>query len=271
MILSGLGGTGRGKAGAYVFSKGDNGLTVVKAYQPQVSNPKTNAQTLQRVKMVLCGKLSGLTPSGCLTGIGFSGSRMNRSVFLKTILNACRSMNVNGGQVALLYPEQIVFARGAQPLMGTVSAVTLSAGKVEITNTLAPGDLAGRYGERIIAVVLQKGAPIPGTDPTDNPISYDGVYYTDHIFSAPQQEGGTVSETIAVNFPQDLQEGQLVAVYRCPFILKPSTGSTTTGGFGANNLTTDAQVTAWIAVNSSSVKDWGASHMEGDVLPFVEG
>lgn len=56
MKLSGILGTGSGKLGSSVFSV-SGGQQVVRQYQPQVSNPSTDAQVQQRAKLKLLSQL----------------------------------------------------------------------------------------------------------------------------------------------------------------------------------------------------------------------
>lgn len=252
--MRGLVGSGSGKAGNFVFSKGMNGETIVRAYQPQVMNPKTNKQNLQRAKMVLAGGISSVTPAGALSALGYTGKLRNRSRYVQGILRASVAESAAGGKyVATVEPELLSFGRGMQPLLGSVGQVVVAATSVTVPVTVTPGDNAGKYGERIIVMVVDKNATP----------AYKAVSYIDHLFASPVNPATSVTESIVVVVPT-LEVGQAVAIYRVPFVLTDEARGVYGDGWGWD----DDQLTATLAVSNSAVSAWGNSVMEGQLRPF---
>lgn len=122
--IYGLNGFIQGKQGNNVFSV-SNGVQVVKAYQPQVSNPRTAGQREQRSKFALAGKMSGCTPSGALVGLVGANPRARRSRFVSLLVNAAAVAASGTDLVASVPFESIVFSEGSLPMFSlpiTVSA-----------------------------------------------------------------------------------------------------------------------------------------------------
>lgn len=65
----------KGRAGGQVYRVRE-GQQIVSAYQPNVTNPRSEAQLEQRAKFALMSRLSSLTPDAAI--IGFGGSKANR-------------------------------------------------------------------------------------------------------------------------------------------------------------------------------------------------
>lgn len=75
MKLTGLSGTGTGKLGTMVFSV-NSGEQIVRQYQPNVSNPNTEAQVDQRAKLKLMSQLAAsLAPVIVIPKDGLKSSR----------------------------------------------------------------------------------------------------------------------------------------------------------------------------------------------------
>lgn len=107
--LVGLIGTGRGRVGNVVLSKGLNGQTISRAYQPQVHNPNTTGQIQSRAKMIMAGKLSKITPSNLLEGMNGDNKVERRSRFVANII---RYATISGSNQALLAPNRLIFSEG---------------------------------------------------------------------------------------------------------------------------------------------------------------
>ena len=102
----------RGKVGAEVYSV-TGGIQVVKQYQPVVANPNTEGQQLQRLKMMVVGKISKAITPDMLVGLG---TRFNaRAEFNKTMLRAAvaRLSGAQGDWKAYVPPTALVFSNGA--------------------------------------------------------------------------------------------------------------------------------------------------------------
>lgn len=158
----GLVGTGRGKAGNYVFSKGQDGSTIVRVYQPQVSNPRTAQQVAQRAKVALAGRISAGVASLLLVGLGGSRSE-NRSTFMRELLR--EAFIGQDGVSALINYSRVMLSQG--DALPNVSVATPTITQVregaQVAMTLTPlsagGWRAGMMGRiAVIAVPTQGGA-----------------------------------------------------------------------------------------------------------------
>ena len=109
----GLVGTLSGKSGNFVFCKGVNGRTIVRPYQPQVYNPKTDAQSGQRSKMVLAGQLSSMASSALLVSMNMGRKVANRSAFVRNILRKADWDHESTNYVSSIFAEDIIFGRGS--------------------------------------------------------------------------------------------------------------------------------------------------------------
>lgn len=119
--IQGIIGTGSGRLGQAVLSKGDNGQTVARTYQDQVRNPRTVEQRKQRAKMNLAGQLSKLTPASALTGMYRGNGRGARAAFVHNVIDACTvSDNGAGESIATIIPAKLTFAQGNLSLMGGI-------------------------------------------------------------------------------------------------------------------------------------------------------
>lgn len=194
----------RGKVGTTVFTKGENGMSYGRAYQPQVKNPKTIRQTDQRAKMNLVGRMSQATPKDLLVGMVGVNNRQRRSGFNRNLLNVVTIDRSNPGSVvAKIEPEGIIFSQGNEILRATAVAPQVSVQEVSVKLTLTDSTLAHAYGERIVAAIITP----------ENKAGYSRVFYTDKVLD-------DTSETKAqIVLPAPMDNGTMVAVYRIPFVL----------------------------------------------------
>ena len=197
-------GTIRGKIGTTVFTKGENGISYGRSYQPQVYNPKTAGQVDQRAKMNLVGRMSQVTPKGLLVGMDGDNNRQRRSMFSRIMLNAAVVDRSDISHIiAKIAPEDIVFSQGAETIAANAASPIVAAGSVSISLTLGDAALAGKYGERIVVAII---------DPS-NKAGYSQVKYTDKVLD------GTTATSVQVTFPSPIENQSLVCVYRLPFVL----------------------------------------------------
>lgn len=114
----------RGKVGGLVF-RHDAGIgTVVSEYNPHPSNPRTIAQTKQRGKMNLAGKISQLVEKQLLVGLSVNG-RKARSMFVSNLLKNIQVPSVitpGTPATSTIDFSKVVFAKGAP--YGGVAGVT---------------------------------------------------------------------------------------------------------------------------------------------------
>lgn len=197
-------GTIRGKVGTTVFSKGENGLSYGRSYQPQVYNPKTMGQVDQRAKMNLVGRMSQVTPKALIVGMSGSSNRQRRSAFNRSLLYvATIDRSAPGNIIAKVAPEDVIFSEGSEVLHATATTPAVTASQVSLTLTLADATLAGAYGERVVVAII---------DPSDK-AGYSQVLYADAVLD------NTRATTVNIALPQALADGSLVSVYRVPYVL----------------------------------------------------
>lgn len=240
--LVGLVGTISGKIGTMVYSKGKGGLTYGRAYQPQVSNPKTLGQTNQRVKMNLVGRMSQVTPAEVLVSLG-SDKRECRSEFNRMLLSVATVENSGSAPIAKIAPENVVFSKGGQVLEASVSTpAAVTANAITIGLTLGNSALAGRYGERIIVAII---------DPSDK-AGYSIVRYADVVLDDVQPK------QVAISSGAPIASGSMVCIYRVPFML-----SDEGMGMRTQSLANDGtDIIAKVLLSNGLVKSWGNSTLE---------
>lgn len=236
----GIVGSISGKVGNVVFSKGENGITYGRTYQPQVSNPKTIGQVSQRAKMNLVGRMSQVTPSELLITLGGT-KRMRRAEFNKMLLGVVTiDSSAPGVVVAKVAPENVIFSRGTETLQATVSSnLAVADNTATIGLTLDDSSVAGKYGERIIIAVI---------DPNDK-AGYSLIRYTDVVFD------NTTAKTITITLGQGIAHGSLVSAYRVPYMLTEEGA-----GMRSQTLANDGtDIIAKLLVSGNYVKNWGSS------------
>ena len=104
-------GKARGKVGSVVLSKGRRGEMISRAYQPQVLNPKSSSQVLQRALFasatIAGSKLSDLVDHSF---DGIKEGQDNRNEFVRLNTNALRSLAKSEGQASV---NPFVSAKGS--------------------------------------------------------------------------------------------------------------------------------------------------------------
>ena len=235
--ISGLSGTLSGKIGSMVFSKGEDGVSYAKSYQPQVANPRTHAQLVQRAKMNLAGRISELVPNRILA-LGEASRRRNRSAFNKSLLGLITvDTSAPSTYQADIDPARIVFAKGAEVVHAGMSTPTIQSKNVNMTLTLQDAELADRYGERIVVMVTT----------TEEKGGIAGVAYADVLLT------DTTNVQVQIELPFEIATGDMVTISRSPFVLSQEGANiVTTGVF---NNTNDAL--ASILTNPRNVRGWG--------------
>lgn len=237
---SGLIGALTGKVGNVVFYKGDKGQTYERAYVPQKSNPRTPAQLVQRAKMNLAGQISALVPREILT-LGLPSARNNRAEFNRSIIGLIDVDTTNAGVFeARINPARIVFSKGSETLHATVRDELLSSTSFSMDLTLGDASLANKYGERIICLVTS----------VKNRAGIAAVVYEDVILT------GISAESVAVQMPFELADGDMLTVHRVPFVLTDEGKGMYTSRVWNN--TTEA--VAELQKTSAAFRGFGASY-----------
>lgn len=254
--LNGIIGSGSGKVGVMVLSKGKAGQTIARAYQPQVSNPNTIPQQLQRAKMNLAGKIGNVVPSAALSALSMGNNRDNRSEFSRVIIRSSTSGLVGGVATAQVNPERIIFGKGAAPMLASLGSPVFTKNTISVAVTATPGSYDGVYGVRLIALCATSAS---------TPTLYQFCAYIDHVFEELPSGQTSVTESIVVTTP-DMAAGNQIMLYVVPFVLSDRGLK----AFGNELDYSDALLTASLSVNSGFVTDWGNSYY-GGVVPFVLG
>lgn len=237
-------GTISGKVGTTVFTKGEKGLSYGRSYQPQVYNPKSVGQTDQRAKMNLVGRMSQATPKALLVGMAGANARQRRSAFSSILLNSARvDHSVPGKVTAQMRPDGVVFSQGAEVLSASAAAPAVTATGATIAITLSDVSLAGRYGERVVAAII---------DPSDK-AGYSKVVYRDQLFD------DNTPKTIILNFGTTIANGTMVCIYRLPFVLNDEGVATVYDTLSNDGTDITARV---VESGSSLVRGWGNSVLE---------
>lgn len=252
--LNGIIGSGSGKVGVMVLSKGKAGQTIARAYQPQVANPNTIPQQLQRAKMNLAGKIGGVVTSAALSALSMGNNRGNRSEFTRVIIRSATAGIVGGNPTAQVNPERIVFGKGAAPMLASLGTAVFTKNTISIPVTATPGSYDKVYGVRIIALCAASA---------ETPTLYQFCSYIDHVFDELPSGQTSITETIVVNTP-DMATGNQIMLYVVPFVLSERGLK----AFGNELDFSDSLLTASLSVNSGFVSDWGNSYF-GGIVPFV--
>ena len=181
MKLSSILGQGRGKLGAAVFSS-TNGQQVVRQYQPNVKNPNTVAQTMQRARFKLMTQIaSSMAP---VIAIPKSGAVTSRNMFVKK--NMPLVIGTEDG--AQLVYENLQLTNGTRDLPGIY--VEREAGKLKIGLLQAPTgnisrvaycafakDSEGQLSYEWSIIASTPGAQGTFDVETDDIVSLDVVFY----------------------------------------------------------------------------------------------
>lgn len=189
----GLIGSVSGKIGTVVFAV-LNGIQTSRAYQPNVSNPKSSGQSLQRARGNLAGRISGFVPKTAIMGLGVN-ARLRRGEFLRNILKKATANYDGGSYVAKIQPADVLFSKGAVLLPVTLQSITAASHSVAVVLTgvadtvLAPEVYASRL-VRLVAMVYETNTtnlvevstklatmPVQGATATTNmPIAHAGGF-----------------------------------------------------------------------------------------------
>ena len=234
-------GTIRGKVGTTVFTKGENGLSYGRAYQPQVYNPKTAGQVDRRAIMNLVGRMTAVTPKTLLIGMTGSNNRQRRSAFNRILLNvATVDRSSPNSIIAKVAPEDVVFSEGTEVLHATAKTPVVTANSVTMSLTLADAAMAGSYGERVVVAII---------DPRDK-AGYSQVLYVDSMLD------NTEAKAVTFALSQALEDGSMVAVYRIPFVLTDNAARYRTETLANNGTDIIANM---LQSSTSNVRGFGRS------------
>lgn len=146
-----------GKLGNAVFYY-RNGKYVAREYIAKPSNPKSLAQSVQRLKMALAGRLTKIVPDAAVEGFG--GSKTDRrSAFNQNVL---LNTTVADGTASIPFGS-VLFSEGT---LGVHNGHSVSAGTTTVQSrslriaTAAGTEVPLTYGERYVALALNKSTSV---------------------------------------------------------------------------------------------------------------
>lgn len=235
-----------GRVGGVVYAV-RAGSQIVRAYQPIVSNPKSTAQSIQRAKANLVGRISKITPWQILEGLG--NNKFNRrSRFLRLLLQKTTAGQAAGNPSefnAKLKDVDFVFSEGnVIPLFttsGSPSLVSTGASVTLIPSETATASLRASQGVLVVMVLKNQ--------------MYDW-YEIQYKFLAPTDlsEGSTV-----VNFSHRAEGRYTACFYQAPFATIDGSPLRTRTGILTSSATS---LDAILAVgNGASPVVWGSSYL----------
>lgn len=232
-----------GRVGGVVYAV-QAGRQVVRAYQPVVSNPKSTAQSIQRAKGNLVGRISKITPWQILEGLG-DNKFYRRSRFLKLLLRKVTAGQAAGDPStfnAKLNDSDFVFSEGTLIPVYRVSNVAAAVRSltVQIARESGPTvDAFASQGLLIVAVLKQ----VSGV--------WEEVQYR---FLSPSDIGETSTPVV---FAHRTEGAYTASVYIAPFgTADGSKLPTVTGDLTSTASSLDALLVVGTAASSVV---WGAS------------
>lgn len=243
----GLIGSVSGKIGTVVFAV-VNGIQTSRAYQPNIVNPKSAGQSLQRARGNLAGRISGFVPRTAIKGLGIN-NRIRRGEFLRNILKKATANYENGSYVAKIQPADVLFSKGAIQLPVTLQSISaaehsVTVGLIGVASTIVAPEIYDSRLVRLVAMVYE-------TNTTNL------VEVSTKLARMPQQ--GAASST---NMQIAHAGGFDVFVYAIPMSTADGTAATVdTSMVGLD----DDEIAASLSVNGNAVIfDYGQSVYLGD-------
>lgn len=137
-----LQGKARGKIGGIVYRVEAGIGMIASEYNPTPHNPRTIAQTNQRSKMNLAGRISAITPYAAIAGLA-ANKRQARAKFVSNILKAASPNSGDPG--SFIDQGEIVLSEGiVVPISGAISNLD-SSGKINVTYNISSvaGEIMG--------------------------------------------------------------------------------------------------------------------------------
>ena len=239
--IYGLNGALRGRQGNNVFAI-QNGTQIVRAYQPVVSNPRTESQQLVRARFALAGKISGFTPSLAVSGMSGSSARSRRAAFVSALSKAATAVSTATGYQASIPFASMLFSKGSLARWSqdvTPTAVIATSGQVTVTVPAMSNIVGYPVGYRELVVVgLFNGSGSP----------------LDNIQARQRTRNGSD----VFRFNQNLPQNAVAAIWFCPFVLNSGVAGLSAGNVGVSEDNTAAVLSSANDVRIAS-SDWGDS------------
>lgn len=202
----------RGRIGNTIYRKGQN-ATVAAQYQPQVANPKTLGQSVQRAVFATVSQaLAGMRSIVNHSHYGVSGTRQNEQRFVEQNIAQLRGLVIGNiqGSVPFEGVLNLKGAKGIQPAPYIISEGTLAFPRVDAVTASAAKLPLGTSLDLLDTILNQddyeNALRVLGLLPGEQ-LSFVGIYDTATLTA--QFEG---SDGIVQNF------GQVVYASRVTFV-----------------------------------------------------
>lgn len=228
-ILRGPFGTGYvGRLGANVGQKAGNGRYKIYAYQPDVRNPRTYSQRVQRAKFSFLGQMAGIYTDAGLVGLERQPYKSVRTAFMSLNMpnvvmgTAPDDETVNVGASA----EAIKLSKGYEPAPQMLPMMT-SYTNMKLSATTFYNGLDAAPDVFIYAIVVDKGI---GVD--DYVAQVGAIAYTNRDSSRAR----ITAQDITVRLDGITYLGQRLTYYVYGYNMRYAGGRT---GASANTLSAD--------------------------------
>lgn len=171
----------RGRTGGQVY-RVRAGEQIVAAYQPNVANPRTDAQLQQRAKMALAGKLSSILLDDMIYGLAQSRPE-RRTTFMSLIMNKATAMLdplAPAGErrwLGRIFPDQIELSQGFDYISADEGEMTAS---VDTEENLLNVNAAGL---QFLAASENEGNQILIVDIYGRTVSFGDAYVGANMFT----------------------------------------------------------------------------------------
>lgn len=238
-----------GRVGGVVYAV-QAGRQVVRAYQPVVSNPKSTAQSIQRAKGNLVGRISKITPWQIIEGLG--DNKFNRrSRFLRLLLRKVTAGQAAGDTSqfnAKLADADFVFSEGALVPAFAVSSPSADANSISMQLIRVAGvsaDVAASQGALVVVVVKQASGV------------WEEVLYS---FVSPSD---LASLPYTLSMSHRSEGAYSAAIYMAPFATADGSRLPTVSG-DLTSTATSLDSLLQVGTAKSSIV-WGASYLHSHV------
>lgn len=215
-IYSSQNGVMRGRIGNTIYRKGQN-ATVASQYQPQVANPKTLGQSVQRAVFATVSQaLAAMRSIVNHSHYGVSGSRQNEQRFVEQNIAQLRGLVIGNVQGSVPFEGVLNLkgTKGIQPAPYVISEGTLAFPRVDaLTASAAKLPLSSDLD--LIDTILnqqdyENALGVLGLHPGEQ-LSFVGIYDTATITA--QFEG---SDGVVQNFGQVVYASRVTFVEQLP-------------------------------------------------------
>lgn len=238
----------RGKMGGFVF-RVDGGIgQVVSEYNGSPRNPRTLAQTEQRGKMNMAGKMSSLTPKSVLVGLN-ANNRNARSTFVGNILKNIVSTPTQNGFNYVLSAGNVVLSKGASSQL--VATPTYASATNKISVAIVNNNLEQEMLGAIVMVYMTAG----------------GEAFKYGVAKMATAASAGTFPTVEITAPADVSQGGGVAeIYIIPIVKVDGAASVFYSQFVEADVDNLDNFNASVSRTLSAMGAYGASIYGGSLL-----